>query len=410
MAITDIKKLNVRSPYFIEVVDEYFELEPDETPDPQPDPITTPIVTIEDIECSSVIHFGISVGTKKFKLDTTGRSLGAYSFTLNNIKTPIKYRVYTEGGTEGSFATAGLDTFAISWLEETGEDDSSLSSEATYPDGVTQVLTYTTTSVTAAVSKNIIVELVMPLITVGNMSITSTSCQALVPAVSPFTSDFVTVLTIETINPILLKTSNQAGNPVLGSASDLTITLNGTSYSMPIGASGGDGAIRIVFSDASPLLAPTTNNWIYSPASRNADYFSDTIWTIQAPTFQMPILHVDETAINEDLNTLVISTPFGVTWGGFVALRSHPVVQEGGNNIIRTLYDGGDNFAQSYLKGTSNHYLWESPMEHTIKFKGGNTQNIVSTTVNRMSTEITYNNGYTDLSFENIDFDNRVVR
>jgi len=418
MAITDIKKLNVRSPFFIEVVDEYLGLipevdadpdDPDPEPDPQPDPITEPVTTTDEIQCSNIIHFGRTVGTKKFKLDTTGRALGAYTFTIDKIKTPIKYRVYTEGETAGAYSTEGLDAYSQAWLEETGEDASSLSSSGTYPDGVSKTFSYTTTSTTVAISKIIIVELLIPIITQGNMSLASTSCQALTPSISPLTTNFVTVLTIESVETIKLKTSWTRGNPVFGSPSDVTITLNGTSYELPHNTNGNYGTLRVVFSDATPLLAPTTNQWIYNPATRTALNSSDNHWSLNEGSQRISVVHVNQSAINEGENTLIISTPFGVTWNGFVNLRSHPVIQEGGNNVIRTLYDGGDSFNQSYYSGNSNHYLWESEMEHTVTFIGGNTKNIKSTATNRMRYFVTYPNGYKDPIYETPRWRNTVL-
>lgn len=414
MAVNDIRKINVRSPFFVEVVDEYLGVEPTPDPDPTPDPedpIEEPVILVNQMLCGEVFYFGRTVGNQKFRLSVEGRNLGSYTFRLAGVKTPVKYRVYTEGETPGAYSTEGWDTYSMAWTEETGETPSNLSTTASAPTGVTKTFIYTTDAATVSVSKVVVVELLMPLITESNMSLETVSCQPLTPSVSPLTTNFVTVLTIESINPIHLKTSHGAGNPVWGSPSDLTITLNGTSYPLPYNSQGVYGILRIVFSDATPLLAPTTNNWIYSSATQNADYFSDTVWTFNQAPHQIPILHVNESAINEGENTLIMSTPYGVTWAGFVGIRSHPVIQEGGNNIIRTKFDGGDTFNQSYLKGISNHYSWEVPMEHTVKFTGGNTINVKSTTTNRMKMDITHANGNVVPNYTNQsnNWDNRVV-
>ena len=77
MAITDIKKLNVRSPYFVEVVDEYIN---GGAPVAEPEP--EEVSGGGALPCGSVYHFGSFYSIFRFILDTTDKELGVYSFTI----------------------------------------------------------------------------------------------------------------------------------------------------------------------------------------------------------------------------------------------------------------------------------------------------------------------------------------
>ena len=79
MAITDIRKINVRSPFFVEVVDEYLGVEPTPDPDPTPDPedpIEEPVILVNQMLCGEAFYFGKTVGSHKFRLNVEGRNLG----------------------------------------------------------------------------------------------------------------------------------------------------------------------------------------------------------------------------------------------------------------------------------------------------------------------------------------------
>ena len=82
MSVTDIKKINVRSPYYISV-------SKDETADT---PITEPQTSVETLACGGTVTAGIDVGTRKFNIDISDRIIGTFTIALTGITVPKKYR------------------------------------------------------------------------------------------------------------------------------------------------------------------------------------------------------------------------------------------------------------------------------------------------------------------------------
>ena len=401
MAINDIKKINVRSPYFIEVVDKYYGLTPPETPDPDPDTIINPVSTIEPLECGNVIYYGVTLGTKKFRIDTLNKQYGGYTFNIAGIFTPVKWRIYTEGVTPPPFQTIGLDNYQQLWFDATGESPS-LASKAAYPNGFSINTTYTTASATAAVSQYVIVEILMPM-PIEGMNITLTSCPDEVVAIDPIdipvstidalTTSYVTVLTVQMIGSL----SRGTGNSTTGVADDVTITLNGTRYLLSNHRR--DSGIRLVFSNAQPNFVVLNNNFPYiANPSTTSGLTGDGEWTYDYGLLygQLPITFVDESAINTGMNELILSTngsPFGNSGGtgasnfkADIHITSHPVYQENNVNIIRTLGDGGASWNRSYYRGITDQPHGENAYKHTINFTGGNTKNITKGSTNQMIT------------------------
>lgn len=410
MAINDIKKINVRSPYFIEVVDKYYGLTPPETPEE-----IAPVSTTEPLECGNVIYYGITLGTKKFKIDTLNKQYGGYTFNIAGIFTPIKWRIYTEGVTPPSFQTIGLDNYQQAWFDVTGESPSLASSSAN-PNGFSINTTYTTASATAAVSQYIIVEILMPMAIEG-MNITLSSCpdeNAATPdpidipisTIDALTTSYVTVLTVQMIGAL----SRGNGNPNTGVADDVTITLNGTRY--PLSNHRAGSGIRLVFSNAQPNFVVLNNNFPYieNPSTTAAITLGDGEWTYDYGVAygQLPITFVDESAIYAGMNELVISTTGGAFGndGGIgaahfkaeVHITSHPVYQENNVNIIRTLGDGGASWNRSYYRGITDQDINEIAYKHTINFTGGNTKNITKGYTNQMiKTVPSFNGTFVDI-------------
>ena len=118
MAIDDIRKINVRSPYYITVQDEF---EPDVPIPPIPDPPTEPVENVVNLACGDSITYAVAPPVNKIRISTANRQYGDYTVTFSNITTPIKYRIYNEGTPTGAYTTKGLSSYADEWLEETGE-------------------------------------------------------------------------------------------------------------------------------------------------------------------------------------------------------------------------------------------------------------------------------------------------
>ena len=79
MAVNNLKKINVRSPYYI-TVSKAEEADVD---------ATEPVDQESTITCGSTTQVGVDVGTRIFKISTEGRQLGDYTITFAGIKTPI---------------------------------------------------------------------------------------------------------------------------------------------------------------------------------------------------------------------------------------------------------------------------------------------------------------------------------
>lgn len=133
MAVNKLKKINVRSPYYITVSKA---IEADVDP-------TEPVEQESTVTCGSTTQVGVDVGTRTFKISTTGRELGDFTISFSGIKTPIKYRL-GHSGNMPPFSTAGLDTYASEWTTATGESPT-LSDFGANPNGVSATATYTST-------------------------------------------------------------------------------------------------------------------------------------------------------------------------------------------------------------------------------------------------------------------------
>ena len=232
MAVNNLKKINVRSPYYISVAKPVSEGGIGEEED------TTPTVTQvlnRDTSCGATEQVGVDVGIRKYNLTANQRQLGDYTITFSNIKVPIKYRI---GHADNmlAYSTAGLDTYAAAWTTATGESPT-LSSASTYPNGVSATATYTSTqSDIDTYGNTITLEILQPLIVEGYSFVSS--CPAALVEQEPTLTGFVTVLTI-------------TGNTV---ASDVTVSLNNVALSN-VPSSNGD-ATRYIFSDEIPNLVP----------------------------------------------------------------------------------------------------------------------------------------------------------
>jgi len=140
MAIDKIHKLNIRSPYFINVVNES-DLDQD---DIQIDPVE-PVSTLTAIECGANRSVGVDVGTHKYEFTALGRELGTYTITFTGIKIPIKYRIGIKGNMPASFTTSGgWSTYEGVWESATGESVT-LTDPTSAVNGVTETVTYTST-------------------------------------------------------------------------------------------------------------------------------------------------------------------------------------------------------------------------------------------------------------------------
>ena len=140
MAINNIHKLNVRSPYYINVVNASDLAQDDIEVDP-----VVPVSTLTAIECGSNRSVGVDVGTHKYEFTVLRRELGTYTITFTGLKMPVKYRMGIRGNMPASFTTSGgWSTYERAWEAATGESVT-LTDPASAANGVTETVTYTST-------------------------------------------------------------------------------------------------------------------------------------------------------------------------------------------------------------------------------------------------------------------------
>lgn len=138
--IDKIYKLNVRSPYFINVTNESEK----EQADIEVDPVE-PVSTLTSIECGGFKAVGVDVGTHKYEFSVLTRELGTYTITFTGLKIPIKYRMGIRGNMPASFTTSGgWSTYETQWEAATG-DSVTLTDPSSAALGVTETVTYTST-------------------------------------------------------------------------------------------------------------------------------------------------------------------------------------------------------------------------------------------------------------------------
>ena len=360
MAIEIDRKINVRSPYFVEVVDEYLGgVIPAQE---------VPVVPATPLSCASIFHFGTIIGIVRMRVDGSDKELGTYTFEIGGVKMPVKYSIYVEGETPPAYATMGLDTYAAQWLAATGEGAGSLSAEAANPSGVTVSTTYTTAA--TDVSKNIIIEVYAPIETISGMTITSVSCPAVQSA--PTGSGFVTVITIEAARDIHKGSYGTAAN-----TGDIMVNLNGTQYPMP-NTNKGSG-LRLILDDASPDHTVISNDTPFS-----GTYSSDKRWSYDEGLAGKQLIpqEVISTGVIAGTNTLVISAEPNVNFSFLFQISQHPVQIINGAKVIRVRWDGDDaphsfnGFEKGFELGRPNELSAQETL--TLEFSGINTDTLVT--------------------------------
>lgn len=173
MAINTIHKLNVRSPYYINVVNAS-DLDQD---DIEVDPVE-PVSTLTAIECGRSQSVGIDVGIHKYEFTTLRKELGDYTITFTGLKVPIKYRIGIRGNMPASFTTSGgWSTYETQWEAATGESVT-LTSPSSAVNGVTETATYTSTQADIDTYGTVLeLEIQQPIPTIDGYSI-GLSCPA----------------------------------------------------------------------------------------------------------------------------------------------------------------------------------------------------------------------------------------
>lgn len=387
----DIKKINVRSPYYITVGKSSAEII-DEEPDDiiigdDPDTVATePEVTEELFLCGANKSVGQYVGIKKYNINALGRTNGDYTVSFSGIKTPIFYRIGLKSTLSSqSLTLAGLDTYETELISAVSSvSPGSLSSAATNPNGVSVTATYTSTS-----DDDIMLEIQHPIITNSTYGF-SLSCPAIASA--PALTDGDSVLSISCY-------VSGGGTRI----HDVPMSINGTSvgnaYAYNNSVTGSEGRTRrFIFSDSAlPIAGDNTDANILSNQSninfmRGLLYINSVYLNAQQISYFENPFYPSNTASRPQIetefeglgvlndsgsNTIKITTPTSykdtdkITMG--VVITRHPIVDVGGTLKIMGNGDGYDLTA-IHVKGT----LYGASSEFTIKFTGSNSTELSS--------------------------------
>jgi hypothetical protein len=236
MSEFNIKKLNVRSPYYITVsrkkdkVVDGEDCERDENGecivDEGDDGTVSETKDNRKLICGTTSSLGLFAGSITYDISAVGRQSGTFGVVIANIITPIKYRIGKASSLASqSFQEAGLDEFATEWTN-VGGTAGNLSSTQANPNGVS-----VNAQVSSSDENDIQLELNLPLIpdaTDPDLTLTL-SC----PAVSTVSSSagFVTIVSFHSMLPDpLFNYKNRFRATV--KVNDTLIGGNGKTYTM----------------------------------------------------------------------------------------------------------------------------------------------------------------------------------
>lgn len=354
MAINKLKKINVRSPYYISVAKPVSEGGEGDEPDVAP---TEPVDREQSIVCGDNQQVGVDVGRRVYKISLAGRVLGDYTIALTGITVPIKYRIGHSDNLP-AFSIAGSDAYTEEFRTATGHDGSSLSSDSS----VSVNATYTSTqSDIDTYGEEIILEIQQPLITEGYSF--ALSC----PSFIPETNSSGNVLVISVI-----RTRNTG-------FSQHSITVNGTSVE-DLPSSRQYAANRYVFDTSSPNISTERDSGASGFHSRQSVGFatSFTAGEIVVGSFggygainavyKSPAI-IRGSATNE---ITITNDAIGFDQHFRVLVSRQPTETISGVTYIRGSYDGVD--AQAII----SEFSLEKDETFTMTFTGSNTEELAT--------------------------------
>ena len=370
----DIKKINVRSPYYITVGVPNSKLQPDEIEDPvipennpNPDPdvdATETVIPISDKECGKTYKFGTTVGSSKHRYPTSGRIDGDYVLTISLNGYPMEYRIGTESNINSTpFVTIGNDTFTEEW-EAAGGDSTNLRTPPSTGDQSFQVsATYTYGS---SDSGDVIVELRHIIPSRLSYSI-SVNCPAVDTPLLNATGDYITVISVVTKSVTLPKkgcllyvNNVQKGFSYNGISPDLSLVeRQGVTFRKTV-----SGSLFPASSD-SDFLNTRFNQTLTSKYGDPNTIFDDMVAYDSTSLIEYPQVTTEAIAANsiiqESQNVIKVQTEgnFGNNiWEFFLIVTSHKIVDDGGTLKISGTDQGDVSgvITSGRLKG-NNAYL-----------------------------------------------------
>lgn len=156
-----LNKINIRSPYYINVVNKSDQTQDEIDPTP-----TEPLVNNFTHECGNTVSIGSTSSRNIYSINIANRTAGTFTINFSNLKVPIKYRFGMEGSLPAFQTSSGVNLYEPQWLSETGETVS-LSNFITNPNGVSQAITYDVTQADLDSGNNLILEIFHPVTSAG---------------------------------------------------------------------------------------------------------------------------------------------------------------------------------------------------------------------------------------------------
>ena len=243
MSITNIKKINVRSPFYIEVKKAPTPVTPPADPqdpeEPQEDPTeVTPTDLTTAMACGDTVVVGQDVGIRKYTVDQDERT-GNHTLSISGVTAPVKFTATWNGNTETT-KYIGQEVYRQEMLNA-GILDADLDlTNSTDPVSDSLVINKTAATPSA-------IEFKAESAIIHNGFNISLACPAALPDASPVSSEAVIVISSFD--------SQSAGF-------QMSMSLNGTTLETPRNALNYAGVlsqkvnVRHVFSDVSPSLEP----------------------------------------------------------------------------------------------------------------------------------------------------------
>ena len=228
----ELNKINIRSPYYVNVVNRSDETQDDIDPTP-----TEPLSNTFTHECGDTVSIGATSDRNVYNISLANRGTGTFTINFSNLKVPIKYR-FGMAGSLPSFQTSnGLNIYEPAWLAETGETVS-LSDFIANPNGVSQAITYDVTQADLDSGNNLVLEIFHPVTSAGYSF--ASVCQ------DPQAADDVDQISVPSV--IIVTVIRRS----LGTGSSSGVKFAEKQL--------GVATKRLIFSDASLAITPTHQN------------------------------------------------------------------------------------------------------------------------------------------------------
>lgn len=352
MSVTNIKKINVRSPFYIEV---------------KKDPVTvTPTDLTTAISCGDNVVVGQDVGIRKYTINQDART-GNHTLNISGVTVPVKFTATWDGNTVTT-KYIGQEAYRQQML-----DAGILAADLDLTNTTNPVSDTLTIDKTAATPALIEFKAESPIIHEGYTF--DLACPDAIADSDPVTANSV----------VIFQAFSRAGQGFRAN-----VTMNGTTLTTPSSAVVGSNTtnivnVRHVFSDYTPNLEPDDsykkdffNNQNSSPY--NEDDFDNTY----VPTKAVPVTYHPETVLTTGINELIIegtgTTVFYATM--YFKVSKHPVyynTTDAAYYIMSSKQNAADLGLTISPKAFSNQLttsVGDAVFKTTIRFRGSNSTDL----------------------------------